>query len=72
MKDIKIIELCEKVLEISAIYEYNSNSYDATKCPFCKEWEYGSNGSMNTIEHSEDCGWLLATNISKENKNERN
>jgi len=68
MKNIETKKLCEKVVEIGAIYEYNSNSYDATKCPFCLEWEYGCAGSMNTIEHSDDCGWLLAIKIL--NKNE--
>lgn len=65
MEEKILLELCEKVVELSPLYEYNSNDSDYTKCPFCKEWEYGNNGSMNTIKHDVDCGWLLALNTIK-------
>jgi len=55
--------LCDKVLETNPIYEYNSNSYDSTICPFCKEFEYGANGTMNGIIHEKDCAFILAKEI---------
>lgn len=63
-RDKDVLELCQKVLEVGAIYEYNSNSYDATRCPFCYEFEYGDNGSMYTIKHINDCAWLIAKDLS--------
>lgn len=63
-RDRDVLELCQKVIEIGATYEYNSNSYDATRCPFCTGFEYHDRGSMYTIEHDNDCAWLLAKDLS--------
>lgn len=63
-RDKDVLELCQKVIDIGAIYEYNSNSYDATRCPFCTGFEYHDRGSMDTIEHDNDCAWLLAKDLS--------
>ena len=60
--DIK--QLCKKVLEVAPEYDYNPNSYDATRCPFCSGFEYHDNGSMETIKHDQDCAYLIAKDLS--------
>ena len=59
-----IMELCQKVIDTSAFYEYNSNSHDRTICPFCHEFDFGDKGNMNTIDHKNDCAWLLAKDLT--------
>ena len=63
-ENIIVYNICQKVIDIGAIYEYNSNSYNATRCPFCTGFEYHDRGSMDTIKHDNDCAWLLAKDLS--------
>lgn len=67
-KDIQ--KLCEEVLNISTIFWDNPNGPYESKCPFCFETiEYGGgykgDTSMSGIDHSLDCAYLIAKDLSK-------
>lgn len=68
--DIK--QLFKKVLEVAPVCDYNPNSYDAARCPFCSGFEYiaisypplHNKRRMETIRHDQDCAYLIAKDLS--------
>lgn len=63
-RDEEIIELCKGVLNASPAVYFNPHGADDTSCPFCgKRVDYADAG-MEDIEHSQDCTYLLAKDLS--------
>ncbi len=67
----KIKSIIKEVASVSPNYEYPPCSNDYIECPFCFEtvesWR-NKNVNMKDIKHSNDCVYLIANEILKENK----
>jgi hypothetical protein len=64
LREQDVLSLCEKVRNISAVYNYNPNGPDTSSCPFCHESVYDDFGDMSEITHKQNCAYLLAKDLS--------
>lgn len=71
----KIEVLCRKVMDVPAIFWDDPNGPFTYICPYCEEKTFGSNCSMHTINHTDDCAFVIAEeilNFLDNNKKENN
>lgn len=64
-RETDIIELCEKVLNVSPNRYYNPNGVDETTCPFCLATDHSNNctADIKDIKHTPDCAMHIAKDL---------
>lgn len=59
-----ILELCRQIINMNTPVYYNSNGPDETSCPFCCKKIHNDSGEISDIEHSSNCAYLIAKDLS--------
>lgn len=59
-----ILKLCEAVLQMPPERYYNPNGSDESTCPMCFKKVYNCSSDISDIDHSKDCGYLIAKDLS--------
>ncbi len=59
-----VLTLVKGILNVNPTFNCNPNGADTYECPFCLKESYKKKSSLNDIEHSKDCIYLIAKDLS--------
>lgn len=63
-RDKDIIDMCNQIINMYAPVYYNPNGADETGCPFCHQKIYNDSGEIASINHKQNCAYLIAKDLS--------